>query len=218
TLASPLRAAAKRPSRNRTKMKPSAGGKTAKYVYYFGQAKADGNGTVKWLLGGKGANLAEMTRINLPVPPGFTISTEVCTYFYAHKRTYPTALQAQIEEGIRRMERIIGTRFGDKSAMPLLVAVRSGARDSMPGMMDTILNLGLNDETVLAVAKATKNERFAWDCYRRFIQMYGDVVMGVQKRPEEDHEPFETVIHELKHERHHKDIDDTKLSVDDLEE
>ena len=138
---------------------------------------------MKPLLGGKGANLAEMTRINLPVPPGFTISTEVCTYFYAHKRTYPAALQAQIEEGIRRMERIIGTRFGDKSAMPLVVAVRSGARDSMPGMMDTILNLGLNDDTVLAVAKATKNERFAWDCYRRFIQMYGDVVMGVQKKP-----------------------------------
>ncbi len=218
TLASPRRAAAKRPSRNRTKMKPSAGGKTAKYVYYFGQGKADGNGTMKALLGGKGANLAEMTRINLPVPPGFTISTEVCTYFYAHKRTYPTALQPQIEEGIRRMERIIGTRFGDKSAMPLLVAVRSGARDSMPGMMDTILNLGLNDQTVLAVAKATKNERFAWDCYRRFIQMYGDVVMGVQKKPEEDHEPFETVIHELKHDRHARDIDDTKLTIADLKE
>src|SRR3989440_9753870 len=192
--------------------------KTARYVYNFGDGKADGGGSMKPLLGGKGANLAEMTRISLPVPPGFTISTEVCTYFYAHKRTYPSALQPQIEEGIRRMERIMGTRFGDKSAMPLLVAVRSGARDSMPGMMDTILNLGLNDETVLAVAKATKNERFAWDCYRRFIQMYGDVVMGVQKRPEEDHEPFETVIHELKHERHHKDIDDTKLSVSDLKE
>src|SRR5438477_1342536 len=173
---------------------------------------------MKPLLGGKGANLAEMTRIGLPVPPGFTISTEVCTYFYAHTRTYPRTMQAEVEEGIRRMEGIMGTTFGDTKAMPLLVAVRSGARDSMPGMMDTILNLGLNDETVLAVAKATKNERFAWDCYRRFIQMYGDVVMGVQKRPEEDHEPFETVIHELKHEHHHKDIDDTKLSVSDLKE
>src|SRR5881398_2455853 len=192
--------------------------KAAKYVYVFGNKKADGDGSMKPLLGGKGANLAEMTRINLPVPPGFTISTEVCTYFYAHKRTYPAALQPQIKEGIRRMERIIGTRFGDKSAMPLLVSVRSGGRDSMPGMMDTILNLGLNDDTVLAVAKATKNERFAWDCYRRFIQMYGDVVMGVQKKPEEDHEPFETVIHELKHDRHDKDIDDTKLSVADLKE
>ncbi|HEY0369949.1 MAG TPA: PEP/pyruvate-binding domain-containing protein, partial [Chthoniobacterales bacterium] len=192
--------------------------KRAKYVYYFGDGKADGDGKMKSLLGGKGANLAEMTRIGLPVPPGFTISTEVCTYFYANKRTYPREMQAQVEEGIRRMERIMGTKFGDKSAMPLLVAVRSGARDSMPGMMDTILNLGLNDETVLALTKATGNERFAWDCYRRFIQMYGDVVMGVQKRPDEDHEPFETVIHELKHERHHEDIEDTKLSVDDLQE
>src|SRR5580765_8355347 len=102
--------------------------------------------------------------------------------------------------------------------MPLLVSVRSGARDSMPGMMDTILNLGLNDDTVLALTAATKNERFAWDCYRRFIQMYGDVVMGVQKRPDEDHEPFEVVIEKLKHERHHGDIEDTKLSVEDLQE
>src|SRR5439155_1040095 len=202
----------------RTKRKPAAKHKAAKCVYYFGEGKADGNGKMKPLLGGKGANLAEMTRIGLPVPPGFTISTEVCTYFYAHNRSYPRTMQAEVEEGIRGMERIMGTTFGDTKAMPLLVAVRSGARDSMPGMMDTILNLGLNDETVLAVAKATKNERFAWDCYRRFIQMYGDVVMGVQKRPEEDHEPFETVIHELKHERHHKDIDDTKLSVADLKE
>src|SRR6476659_5636464 len=159
-----------------------------------------------------------MTRIGLPVPPGFTISTEVCTYFYAHNRSYPRAMQAEVEEGIRRMERIMGTNFGDTKAMPLLVAVRSGARDSMPGMMDTILNLGLNDKTVVAVAKVTKNERFAWDCYRRFVQMYGDVVMGVQKRPDEDHEPFETVIHELKHERYHKDIEDTALTVKDLKE
>ncbi|MFL6536926.1 MAG: pyruvate, phosphate dikinase [Chthoniobacterales bacterium] len=173
---------------------------------------------MKALLGGKGANLAEMTRIGLPVPPGFTISTEVCTYFYAHNRSYPSAMQTQVEEGIRRMEKIMGTKFGDKNAMPLLVAVRSGARDSMPGMMDTILNLGLNDETVVALANATKNERFAWDCYRRFIQMYGDVVMGVQKRPDEDHEPFETVIHELKHERYRRDIDDTKLTIDDWKE
>jgi pyruvate,orthophosphate dikinase len=198
--------------------KRSSRAKPAKYVYYFGEGKADGNGKMKPLLGGKGANLAEMTRIKLPVPPGFTISTEVCTYFYAHKRGYPPALQRQIEEGIRRMERIMGTKFGDSSAMPLLIAVRSGARDSMPGMMDTILNLGLNDNTVSAVARATKNERFAWDCYRRFIQMYGDVVLGVQKRPEEDHEPFETVIHDLKQERHHKDIEDTRLSLSDLKE
>ncbi len=192
--------------------------KSHRYVYNFGDGKADGDGKMKPLLGGKGANLAEMTRIGLPVPPGFTISTEVCTYFYAHNRTYPTAMQAQVKDGVRRMEKIMGTKFGDTNAMPLLLAVRSGARDSMPGMMDTILNLGLNDNTVVAVAKATQNERFAWDCYRRFIQMYGDVVMGVQKAPHEDHEPFETVIHELKHERHHKDIEDTKLSVADLKE
>src|SRR3954462_14791917 len=202
----------------RTKRKPASKTRPAKFVYYFGEGKADGDGKMKGLLGGKGANLAEMTRIGLPVPPGFTISTEVCTYFYPHNRTYPAAMQPQVEEGVHRMERIMGTKFGDTKAMPLLVAVRSGARDSMPGMMDTILNLGLNDESVMALAKATGNERFAWDCYRRFIQMYGDVVMGVQKRPEEDHEPFETVIHELKHERHDKDIDDTKLSVDDLKE
>ncbi|HEX4084774.1 MAG TPA: pyruvate, phosphate dikinase [Chthoniobacteraceae bacterium] len=189
-----------------------------KFVYTFGNSKADGNGTMKPLLGGKGANLAEMTRIGLPVPAGFTITTEVCTYYYAHKRTYPSELQSQMEAGVHNMEKIMGTKFGDTAAMPLLVAVRSGARDSMPGMMDTILNLGLNDQTVLALGKATGNERFAWDCYRRFIQMYGDVVMGVQKRPEEDHEPFETVIHTLKHDLYHADIEDTKLTVDDLKQ
>src|SRR5215467_14596774 len=190
--------------------------KSSKYVYEFGNKKADGNGSMKALLGGKGANLAEMGRIGLPVPPGFTITTEVCTYYYDNKRTYPKALEAQTRAGIAFIEKIMGTRFGDKSAMPLLVSVRSGARDSMPGMMDTILNLGLNDETVPALVKATNNERFAWDCYRRFIQMYGDVVMGVQKRPNEDHEPFETVIHSLKHDRYHKDIEDTEMTVDDL--
>jgi len=192
--------------------------RTAKYVYSFGNKKADGDGSMKPLLGGKGANLAEMSRIGLPVPPGFTITTEVCTYYYDNKRTYPKALDAQAKAGVAFIEKIMGTKFGDKSAMPLLVSVRSGARDSMPGMMDTILNLGLNDVTVLALGQATKNERFAWDCYRRFIQMYGDVVMGVQKRPGEDHEPFETVIDELKHDRHEENVEDTKLSVDDLKE
>src|SRR6516162_10542572 len=191
--------------------------KAAKYVYTWGNKKADGDGSMKPLLGGKGANLAEMTRIGLPVPPGFTITTEVCTYYYANKRTYPKSLQAQIETGIANMEKILGKKFGDMEK-PLLVSVRSGARDSMPGMMDTILNLGLNDQTVLALVGATKNERFAWDCYRRFIQMYGDVVMGVQKRPSEDHEPFETVIHGLKHDRYHTEIEDTKLNVEDLKE
>src|SRR5689334_9960538 len=190
--------------------------KATKYVYIFGNKKADGDGSMRALLGGKGANLAEMTRIGLPVPPGFTITTEVCTYYYDNKRTYPKELQKQVEAGVANMEKILGKKFGDLKR-PLLVAVRSGARDSMPGMMDTILNLGLNDQTVLALVKASGNERFAWDCYRRFIQMYGDVVMGVQKRPEEDHEPFEVVIHALKHERYHEDIEDTKLTVTDLQ-
>src|SRR5437899_1630414 len=160
--------------------------RASKYVYLFGNKKADGDGSMKPLLGGKGANLAEMSRIGLPVPPGFTITTEVCTYYYDNKKTYPKALEAQAKAGVAFIEKIMGTKFGDRSAMPLLVSVRSGARDSMPGMMDTILNLGLNDETVLSLANATKNERFAWDCYRRFIQMYGDVVMGVHKRAGED--------------------------------
>src|SRR6476660_9302764 len=190
----------------------------AKYVYSFGNKKADGDGSMKPLLGGKGANLAEMSRIGLPVPPGFTITTEVCTYYYDNKRTYPKVLDAQAKEGITFIEKIMGTKFGDQSAMPLLVSVRSGARDSMPGMMDTILNLGLNDQTVPALVKATNNERFAWDCYRRFIQMYGDVVMGVQKRAGEDHEPFEVVIHDLKHDRHNEDVEDNALTVDDLKE
>jgi pyruvate, orthophosphate dikinase len=192
--------------------------KTAKYVYLFGNKKADGDGSMKPLLGGKGANLAEMSRIGLPVPPGFTITTEVCTYYYQNRKSYPKILDGQVQAGVAFIEKIMGTRFGDRGAMPLLVSVRSGARDSMPGMMDTILNLGLNDETVLALVKATGNERFAWDCYRRFIQMYGDVVMGVQKRPKEDHEPFEVVIHKLKHERHEDDVEDTRLSVADLKE
>src|SRR5881394_3114475 len=193
--------------------------KASKYVYLFGSNKTDGNGSMKPLLGGKGANLAEMSRIGLPVPPGFTITTEVCTYYYANKRTYPKALQAQTEAGVANIEKVMGVKFGDKQKMPLLVSVRSGARDSMPGMMDTILNLGLNDDTVLSLVAATKNERFAWDCYRRFIQMYGDVVMGVQKLPSEDHEPFEMVIGALKDERYgNHDLEDTGHSADDLKE
>src|SRR5450631_4050938 len=133
--------------------------KSTKYVYTWGNKKADGDGSMKPLLGGKGANLAEMTRIGLPEPPGFTITTEVCTYFYAHKKTYPKELQLQMEAGVANMEKIMSTKFGATSGMPLLAAVRSGARDSMPGMMDTILNLGLNDQSVIALAEATKNPR-----------------------------------------------------------
>ena len=207
--------AARKPAAKSAK---KSAGKAHKYVYTWGDGKADGNGSMKPLLGGKGANLAEMTRIGLPVPAGFTITTEVCTYYYDHKRTYPKELQGQMEAGIANMEKIMGTKFGATSGVPLLVAVRSGARDSMPGMMDTILNLGLNDQTVLALAKATNNPRFAWDCYRRFIQMYGDVVLGVQKRPDEDHEPFETVIESFKHEVYHKDIVDSELTAEDQAE
>jgi pyruvate,orthophosphate dikinase len=192
--------------------------KSTKVVYTWGDGKADGNGSMKALLGGKGANLAEMTRIGLPVPPGFTVTTEVCTYYYANKRTYPVSLQAQMEAGVKNMEKIMGTQFGATSGMPLLVAVRSGARDSMPGMMDTILNLGLNDQSVVALAKATGNARFAWDCYRRFIQMYGDVVLGVQKREGEDHEPFETVIEEFKHKKYKGDVEDSALTAEDQQE
>jgi len=202
---------------NNMATKSKSSGKSSKYVYLFGGGKADGNGTQKPLLGGKGANLAEMTRIGLPVPPGFTITTEVCTYYYDNRKSYPKALEAQVKNGVTFLENQLGKKFNSLDK-PLLVSVRSGARDSMPGMMDTILNLGLNDKTVLALARYSNNERFAWDCYRRFVQMYGDVVMGVQKRAGEDHEPFEIVIEKLKHERHHADIEDTKLSAQDLQE
>ncbi|TAG10036.1 MAG: pyruvate, phosphate dikinase [Verrucomicrobia bacterium] len=209
---------AAKPAAKKSAVKQTASNKKVKYVYNWGAGKADGDGKMKPLLGGKGANLAEMTRIGLPVPPGFTISTEVCTYFYANKKSYPLTLQAEMEAGVRNMEKIMGSKFGDAKGLPLLVAVRSGARDSMPGMMDTILNLGLNDQTVLALATVTKNERFAWDCYRRFIQMYGDVVLGVQKAEGEDHEPFETVIEEYKHEVYGKDLVDSDLTAEDNKE
>ncbi len=189
-----------------------------KIVYHFGGGTADGDGSMKPLLGGKGANLAEMARIGLPVPPGFTITTEVCTYYYEHGKTYPEQLDALVHEGIARMEALVAHRFGDTAAMPLLVSVRSGARESMPGMMDTILNLGLNDQTVEAMANATGNPRFAWDCYRRFVQMYGDVVLGVQKTEGEDHEPFEVVIHQLKEERYGKQISDSDMTTEDNQE
>jgi len=167
------------------------------------------------LLGGKGANLAEMCRVGLPVPPGFTITTEVCTYYSEHQRRYPTVLRKQAMDGMAQMETLVGKRFGD-SQQPLLVSVRSGARDSMPGMMDTILNLGLNDQTVEGLARLSGNERFAWDSYRRFVQMYGDVVMGVQRKEDENHEPFEDVMDSLK--REHRIQKDTEMSAADLKE
>jgi len=199
--------------RERTASKKS---KTPRCVYYFGDGHADGSGKMKPLLGGKGANLAEMTRIGLPVPPGFTITTDVCSYFYAHNGRYPPQLKAEVEAALAKVEKSVGKKLGHKER-PLLVSVRSGARDSMPGMMDTILNLGMNDEVVEIVAKKTGNARFAWDSYRRFLQMYGDVVMGVQKRPGEDDEPFESVIEHLKDQRYGKhDFPDVRLTVADL--
>jgi len=182
-----------------------------KYIYLFSEGKGD----MKNLLGGKGANLAEMTRIGLTVPPGFIITTEACNEYNACGRKIPAGLMQQARKAMTSVEKSTGKNFGDVKK-PLLVSVRSGARVSMPGMMDTILNLGLNDSTVRALAKATKNERFAWDCYRRFIQMYGDVVMGVQKRPGEDKEPFEIVIHEVKMKRYKREIGDTELKAEDL--
>jgi len=159
--------------------KPAAKG-SKKYVYFFGKGKADGEGTMKALLGGKGAGLAEMTNAGVPVPPGFTITTEVCTLFYQNGKKVPAAIDAEMMTYVKKLEEAENKKFGD-SKNPLLVSVRSGAKFSMPGMMDTILNLGINDETVQAIIKNTNNPRFAWDSYRRFIQMYGDVVMGVSK-------------------------------------
>ena len=193
-----------------------SGGKPSKMIYFFGKSRCDGDGTMKPLLGGKGANLAAMTKIGLPVPPGFTITTEVCTYYYTNGRKYPVSLFGEdVKKAVAWLEGETGKKFGDP-VNPLLVSVRSGARDSMPGMMDTILNLGMNDTAVLAVAKATGNPRFAWDCYRRFVQMYGDVVMGVQKRHENEHEPFDEVMDHLKHEVGAKQ--DTDLGPAQLEE
>jgi pyruvate,orthophosphate dikinase len=176
------------------------------WVYSFGGGSADGEANMRDLLGGKGANLAEMSRIGLPVPPGFTITTDVCTHFYANDRTYPDGLTAQIEAALATVSRITGKTFGSTDN-PLLLSVRSGARVSMPGMMDTVLNLGLNDETVEALARLSDDERFACDSYRRFIQMYGDVVMGV------DHELFEDALGTAKDKR---GVElDTDLTADD---
>ncbi len=186
-------AAKKKTTSRKAASKKTAAASSTKYVYSFGGASADGDGKQKPLLGGKGANLAEMSRIGLPVPAGFTISTEVCTYFYANGRKYPTVLEAQVDEAMAKVEDIMGKKFGDLEN-PLLVSVRSGARESMPGMMDTILNLGINDEVVVALAEKTGNPRFAWDSYRRFLHMYGDVVMGVHAGDDEHHDPFEVIL------------------------
>lgn len=151
-----------------------------KYVYFFGAGKADGTGDMRDLLGGKGAGLAEMTRIGLPVPAGFTITTETCDYFFKHGRKYPKELRAEVSKSLARLEKLTHKKLGDAKD-PLLVSVRSGSARSMPGMMETILNLGLNDKAVQGLARTTKNERFAYDAYRRFVQMYSSVVIGLPK-------------------------------------
>ena len=186
-----------------------------KYVYFFGDGKADGNATMKPLLGGKGANLAEMNNIGLPVPAGFTVTTEVCTYFYDNDHTYPPELKEQVAESMQAIERVMGAEFGS-TTNPLLLSCRSGARESMPGMMDTILNIGLNDETVVALAKQAGNEAFAWDSYRRLIQMYGEVVMGMKPENKEDEDYFEVSLHKKK-EAVGAEFD-SDLTADDLRE
>jgi len=168
-----------------------------KYVYSFGPNGTDGDASMRELLGGKGANLAEMTKIGLPVPAGFTIGTTVCTYYYANDRKYPPSLKAQVDEAMRKIEQEMGAELGS-SKNPLLVSCRSGARDSMPGMMDTVLNIGLNDQTVKVLADQSQNERFAWDSYRRFVQMYGDVVLDLKPKHKTDIDPFEHLLHEKK--------------------
>ena len=172
----------------------------AKYVYFFGEGKADGNGSMKELLGGKGAGLAEMTNLGIPVPPGITLTTEVCTYYYDHGRTYPPQLRKEVQDAVARIEKIMGRKFGDPRA-PLLFSVRSGARASMPGMMDTVLNLGLNDACADGMAKLTGNERFAWDSYRRFVAMYGDVVLGLKPVEKTERDPFDVILERKKHQR-----------------
>jgi pyruvate, orthophosphate dikinase len=181
----------------------------AKWVYTFGDGHAEGSSRMRALLGGKGANLAEMANLGLPVPPGFTITTEVCAYYYTHAQTYPAELQAEVAAALKQVEAIAGRVFGDPKR-PLLVSVRSGSRASMPGMMDTVLNIGLNDATVEALAADAGDARFAYDSYRRFIQMYSSIVLGI------GHHYFEEVIDDFKES---KDLKlDTELSATDWQQ
>ncbi|MFN5330691.1 MAG: pyruvate, phosphate dikinase [Planctomycetota bacterium] len=188
---------------------------SSKYVYYFGGSSAEGDATMRTKLGGKGANLCEMAKIGLPVPAGFTLSTEVCTYFTDNQRTYPPEGRAQVLEALHKTEQEMGAKLGDP-VNPLLVSCRSGARDSMPGMMDTVLNIGLNEKTLAGLIAKTGNERFAWDTYRRFVQMYGDVVLGLKPTDKKETDPFEKIMEELKHEKHVEL--DNELTVADLKE
>lgn len=184
-------------------------------TYSFGAGKAEGHARMRDILGGKGAGLHEMTRIGVPVPPGFTIPTEVCNYYYAHRRHYPSGLEKAVVDALRKVEATLGRRFGDP-ANPLLVSVRSGARESMPGMMDTVLNLGLNDRTVEGLATRSKNPRFAYDSYRRFVQMYADVVLGLKANDKAVADPLTQILEAKKARR--AVLHDTELSADDLRE
>jgi pyruvate,orthophosphate dikinase len=189
--------------------------KEHKYVYTFGAGKAEGDASMRNLLGGKGANLAEMCNIGLPVPAGFTLTTEVCNSYYANDRTYPKELKKQVEAALKHVETIMGAQFGS-AKNPLLVSCRSGARESMPGMMDTVLNIGLNEKSLEALANQSQNERFAWDSYRRFVQMYGDVVLDMKPKDKRDADPFEKILEEVKHKA--KVTYDSELSVEQLQD
>ena len=185
-----------------------------KYVYAFGAGKTDGGAEMKLELGGKGANLAEMSKLGMPVPPGFTITTEICTH-YEQNQSYPDGLRDEVAAALASIEKEMGAKFGD-AKNPLLLSVRSGAPASMPGMMDTVLNLGLNDETVQGLIKRTDNARFAYDSYRRFVSMYGDVVLGLKPESKFDEDPFEVLLHAKKKAR---GVElDNELSADDLKE
>jgi pyruvate,orthophosphate dikinase len=186
-----------------------------KYVYFFGAGSAEGNKDMKNLLGGKGANLAEMAGLGLPVPPGFTVSTEVCDLYYRNRKKIPQAVQVEVEKNLKRLEKAVGQELGD-AKNPLLVSIRSGARASMPGMMDTILNLGLSEKTVAGLIAKTDNPRFVYDSYRRFVQMYGDVVLGLKPVNKDDIDPFEAIIEAKKRERGIES--DMDLTADDLQD
>jgi pyruvate,orthophosphate dikinase len=191
-----------------------------KYVYFFGEDKAEGKADMKNLLGGKGANLAEMTNLKIPVPAGFTISTDVCTAYYENKKKYPPGLKEEVEKALKKVEKVMGMKFGDPKN-PLLVSVRSGARKSMPGMMETVLNIGLTSKTIPALIAKTNNERFVYDSYRRLIMMYVDVVMekAAGLEPEEGQEIRLQLEHEMEKMKSDRNVtQDTELTVADLKE
>jgi len=199
----------------KTQLKKTGTTRNKKYVYFYGGGKKlnEGDASYKPILGGKGANLAEMANAGLPVPPGFTVSTEACAYYSKHNHQYPTGMFDQVRANLKKLEKLLGKKLGDPNN-PLLVSVRSGAAISMPGMMDTVLNLGLTDRSVIGFNKQTGHERTGWDCYRRFIDMFGDVVMGPTTGL--THHDFEVELEKLK--KRYKAKEDTDLSAEQLKE